>query len=61
MSNEKQREAKESVYRQANLDVRSVCNGQFYKKSSKHTRSVRTALIASNTIAINRSQKIHPK
>lgn len=35
MSNEKQREAKEAVYREANLDVRSVCNGQFYKKSSK--------------------------
>lgn len=35
MSNEKQREAKEAVYREANLDVRSVCNGQFYKKNSK--------------------------
>lgn len=35
MSNEKQRDAKEAVYREANLDVRSVCNGQFYKKNSK--------------------------
>lgn len=35
MSNEKQREAKEAVYREANLDVRSVCNGQFYKKKSR--------------------------
>lgn len=35
MSNEKQREAKEAVYREANLDIRSVCRGQFYKKSSK--------------------------
>lgn len=35
MSNEKQRDAKEAVYREANFDVRSVCNGQFYKKNSK--------------------------
>lgn len=35
MSNEKQRDAKEAVYREANLDVRSVCNGQFYKKKSR--------------------------
>lgn len=35
MSNEKQREAKEAIYIESNLDVRSVCNGQFYKKNSK--------------------------
>lgn len=33
--NEKLREAKEAKYREANLDVRSVCSGQFYKKNDK--------------------------
>lgn len=33
--NTKQREAKEAIYRESNINVRSVCSGQFYKKSSK--------------------------
>lgn len=33
--NEKLREAKEAKYREANLDVRSVCSGQFCKRNDK--------------------------
>lgn len=33
--NEKQRAAKESIYEAQNNDIKSVCSGQFYKKSSK--------------------------
>ena len=33
--NTKLRESKESKYAESNSDVRSVCNGQFYKKNSK--------------------------
>ena len=33
--NTKLRESKESKYKEPNSDVRSVCNGQFYKKNSK--------------------------
>lgn len=35
MNNEKQRAAKEAIYEVTNKDAKSVCSGQFYKKSSK--------------------------
>ena len=33
--NEKQREAKEAIYKEANSDVRSVCSGRFYNRAKK--------------------------
>ena len=33
--NEKQRAAKEAIYEAQNKDIKSVCSGRFYKKSSK--------------------------